>query len=76
MERADRDDRDDEDDWDVGIETCPSCGSMYEVTINQGERRAHDWYNCVVCGRMLMEWDSSETPCFTLIGARFLRKPR
>lgn len=73
MERADQND---DHDTETGIETCPSCGSVYEVTINHGERRMHDWYNCLVCGRVLMEWDSSETPRFTLVGSRYLRKPR
>ncbi len=71
-----RDEHLDDDVPDAGTETCKVCGSMYHVTLNRGQTRMRDWYNCAVCGQMLMEWDSNETPCFTLIGSRYLRKPR
>jgi len=59
---------DDPDVFDVGMEMCKSCGAVYQVTFRQNPMRSHDWYNCAVCGRLLMEWDSSSTPCFTLMG--------
>jgi hypothetical protein len=66
----------DDDDSDIGTETCKNCGSVYHVTLSRQGTRARDWYNCSVCGRVLMEWDSNETPSFTLIGSRYQRKPR
>ena len=53
---------------DVGTEMCRDCGAVYEVTMRRNPARSHDWYNCAVCGRLLMEWDSSESPSFRLVG--------
>lgn len=71
-----RDEQVDDGFSEVGTETCKICGAVYHITMNRGEVRVHDWFNCAVCGRMLMEWDSNETPSFTLLGARYQRKPR
>ena len=64
------------DEAEVGTELCRNCGAVYQVTLRRGARRTHDWYNCAVCGRLLMEWDSSDAPCFTLVGPRPNYPPR
>ncbi|HEX6984590.1 MAG TPA: hypothetical protein VF170_04400 [Planctomycetaceae bacterium] len=56
------------DEAEAGVEMCRSCGALYHVTLRRNPTRARDWYNCAVCGRLLMEWDSTESPCFTLVG--------
>ena len=67
------------DDEEVGVEMCRNCGAVYHVVLHKIPTRARDWYNCAVCGRLLMEWDSSDAPCFTLVGpgpGHPPRKPR
>ena len=54
---------------EVGSEICRSCGALYHVVMRRAPMRCHDWYNCAVCGHLMMEWDSTDAPCFTLISA-------
>ncbi len=64
------------DEVDLGTEMCHDCGAMYHVVIRRRPVREHDWYNCAVCGRLLMEWDSSNAPCFQLVGIKPTYPPR
>jgi hypothetical protein len=57
----------DREEVEVSTEFCKNCGAFYRVTLRHTDTRAHDWYNCAVCGQLLMEWDSSDTPSFTLV---------
>ena len=53
---------------EVGTEMCRNCGAVYHIVVRRRPSRSHDWYNCAICGQLLMEWDSSDAPCFTLVG--------
>lgn len=58
--------------WGVGEGpdfTCPTegCGARYKVTIHRFPMREHDKAHCQKCGEVMKEWNSTESPSFTLI---------
>jgi hypothetical protein len=49
---------------------CPTCGALYEVTLQYLSLRDKDRASCFVCRRVMVEWDTNNVPFFRLI-----RKP-
>ncbi len=51
----------------AGKESCPECGSVYEVTIHYFPMRDSDYFNCEVCGYEMRRWNDTESPSFKLV---------
>ena len=49
---------------------CPTCGALYEVTVQILALRDKDRASCFVCRKVMIEWDTNKVPFFRLI-----RKP-
>ena len=47
-------------------ETCPECGSVYEVTEYKLPVRDNDSFNCS-CGHEMASWNGSRVPSYRLI---------
>lgn len=47
--------------------TCKGCGSIYERTTEKLSWRDSDEYKCVVCNRVLEDWNGSRVPRFKLL---------
>lgn len=48
-------------------ETCPTCGSVYEVTKIKLPTRDRDSFDCNVCNTQLASWNGSSIPSYRLI---------
>ena len=46
-------------------ETCPECGSVYEVTVTRYPHRDKDSFECVVCNHKINEWNRD---CSIILG--------
>jgi hypothetical protein len=49
---------------------CPTCGALYEVTVQHLSMRDEGHAGCFVCRQVMVRWDSTHVPFFTLV-----RKP-
>jgi hypothetical protein len=47
--------------------TCSECGALYEVTRTQFPEPVKDRAECVECGCLLAEWNTSSVPLYRLI---------
>jgi transcription elongation factor Elf1 len=55
--------------------TCPECGSLYEVTRTKFAEPVEDYAECVECGCVMAEWNSSSVPLYRLIRTPDGRSP-
>lgn len=46
--------------------TCERCGSIYSVEIRLFPLKDSDSFKCVVCGHLMLKWNCTRTPSFTL----------
>jgi hypothetical protein len=46
---------------------CPLCGALYAVTYSRLSTSDSNVAKCVVCGRIMAQWDSTKVPTFRLI---------
>jgi predicted Zn finger-like uncharacterized protein len=46
---------------------CPHCGALYSVTRSRLPAKESNVAKCVVCGKIMDEWDSRDVPTFKLI---------
>ncbi len=46
---------------------CPHCGALYSVTQSKLSKSDSHIAKCVVCGRIMDKWDSTDAPIFKLI---------
>lgn len=46
---------------------CPTCGALYEVTIQHLSLRDKDQAGCFVCRKVMVQWDSTHVPFFRLV---------
>jgi transcription elongation factor Elf1 len=47
--------------------TCPECGALYEVTRTKFPEPVEDCAECVECGCVMAEWNTSSVPLYRLI---------
>ena len=47
--------------------TCSECGALYQVTRTQFPEPVKDRAECVECGCLLAEWNTSSVPLYRLI---------
>jgi hypothetical protein len=47
--------------------SCSECGALYQVTKTRFPTPVKDYAECVVCGCMLAEWNSTDVPLYRLI---------
>ena len=45
---------------------CPHCGALYSVTRSRLSAKESNIAKCVVCGKIMDEWDSRDVPTFSL----------
>ena len=55
---------------------CSGCGATYEVTVTDFANPVEDYAECVLCGEVLAEWDSTHVPLFRLIRTPEGKTPR
>ena len=55
---------------------CSGCGATYEVTTTVFANPVEDYADCVLCGKLLAEWDSDHVPLFRLIRTPDGKSPR
>ena len=46
---------------------CPHCGALYSVTYPKFSKSESNIAKCVVCGKIMDKWDSTEVRIFKLI---------
>ncbi len=46
---------------------CPHCGALYAVTPSGHDESDSDVTKCVVCGKIMAKWDSTDVPTFKLV---------
>jgi predicted RNA-binding Zn-ribbon protein involved in translation (DUF1610 family) len=46
---------------------CPTCGALYEVTVQHLSLKDSDRASCFVCRNVMVRWDSTYVPFFRLI---------
>ncbi|PVE21114.1 hypothetical protein DC522_28440 [Microvirga sp. KLBC 81] len=52
-----------------GTYICPSCGAVYEVTLQRFSARDKDYACCECCDNVMAEWNDTEVPSFKLVEA-------
>ena len=46
---------------------CPSCRALYEVSVQRLSLKDKGQAQCLVCGNVMIEWDSAHVPFFRLV---------
>ena len=46
---------------------CPHCGALYGVTYSRQSNSDSNIAKCVVCGRDMAKWDSTNVPTYKLV---------
>lgn len=46
---------------------CPHCGALYAVTYSRRSNRDSNTTKCVVCGKIMAEWNSTDVPTYKLV---------
>jgi transcription elongation factor Elf1 len=46
---------------------CPHCGALYAMTYSRQARSEVNAAKCVLCGRIMVEWNSNKVPTFKLV---------
>jgi predicted RNA-binding Zn-ribbon protein involved in translation (DUF1610 family) len=46
---------------------CPNCGALYAVTHLRASKSESNIAKCVVCGKIMDQWDSTDVRLFKLI---------
>ena len=54
---------------------CPECGALYEVTRTNFPERVEDCADCIECGCLMCEWNTTSVPLYRLIRTSDGRRP-
>ena len=55
--------------------TCPECGALYEVARTNFPEPVEDRAECVECGCVLAEWNTTSVPLYRLVKTADGRTP-